>query len=132
MGRIATRSASSQEIASIYDDVSKVERSRVVERDGVVLAVGLLVRQVAHVVYRDAPPRVEHRLWLNFDTYPGAGCAALAIVRASRDMTTGIDEPVYALCDEIVHATAPQLLRLCGFAPTPEIWSGTSIWLKSP
>ena len=131
MGRIVTRSASVQEIVSIYDDASKVERSRAVERDGVVLAIGLLVRHAAHVVYRDAPPRIERRLWLNFDTRAGAGRAALAIVRASRDMMAGIDEPVYALCDEIVHATAPQLLRLCGFAPTPEIWSGTSIWLKS-
>lgn len=132
MVRIVTRSASVQEIARIYDDMNKVERSRAVERDGIVLAIGLLVWHVANVIYLDAPPRMERRLWLNFDAGVGADKVALAIVRAARDMLSGVRETVYAIGDEQQHATARRLLDLCGFQPTIETWGGERIWLRLP
>ena len=131
-GDARTRSASKHEIASYYADIGRVEASRVVLRGGKVVALGLLVRQPARVVYGDGSVAVEPRLWLNFDAQDGAQAAALAVVRAALDMTTWLAEPVYALCESDVHATAPRLLRLCGFAPINETWGGTGIWQKLP
>lgn len=112
-------------------NLGEIIDARVVEVDGVRAAIGMLLRQSVSVVYRDLPePKIEQRVWLHFDVLSDAArTASLLIVRAARDLLADVAGPVYALCDEQRYATAPRLLRLCGFTPTSETWGKDTIWL---